>query len=139
MTCARSTYAQPLTVESRARLVKVLNRLHVREQLAAVDKVHHQIEFVRRLEREMQRHEEGMPHLLQNASLGFDVLGVVLLDDRLLVHHFHSVDSLGVFLAHLNHLSKAAIARSDKPAISHTHLPFPITFNKSKSSNPILL
>jgi hypothetical protein len=82
----------------------------VREELAAVDKVHDEVELVGRLERHVQRHEKRVAHLLQNAALGLDVLGVVLLDNDLLVHDLHGIDAFGVLLGDLNHFAERALA-----------------------------
>lgn len=151
--CSRSSF----TIESSSRFVKVLYGLHVRKQFAAVHKVHHKIEFVRRLKRHVQRHQERMPHSLQYASLGLDVFGVVFLDDRFLVHDFHRIDSFRVLLAHLNNLTRKPLIdieyslnhHQSRRALSYyiyvndeltwPNEPLPITFNKSKSSMPILL
>ncbi len=57
-------------VEAGTPLTKLLVLAQMVEQLTAIEKVHHEVELSRCLERVLKLHDEGTVDLFQNVSLG---------------------------------------------------------------------
>lgn len=67
---------------------------HEATHLAPVDVVEDKVELVRRLEGEVEAHQERVVQVLQqHVALGHDVVALVALQDHLLLQHLHATRS----------------------------------------------
>ncbi|KAI3482758.1 hypothetical protein L1887_54514 [Cichorium endivia] len=80
------------------------------EELTAVDKRQHEVQLVRTLEREFERHDERIVDLRQHGALGQRVRHLGARHNVRLADGLERVDARRVALAHLHHLAKAALA-----------------------------
>ena len=98
-------------VEPAPVLVKLSFPLQMVEELSAIHETHHEVQFVGGLEGKFQGDDEWVVHQSENGPLSKDVRnlsgsrGDISFSNRL-----ESVYPLGVFLPHLHHLSKRALA-----------------------------
>ena len=98
-------------IEPASILIELPFSLEVVEEFSAVHEAHHEVQFVRGLEGELERDDEWVVYQGENCSLRKDVgnlsgpRGDVGFSDRL-----ESVYPLSVFLPHLHHLSKRTLA-----------------------------
>src|SRR5882757_2488917 len=98
-------------VEPAPVLIELSFPLQVIEQLSAVHKAHHEVQFVWGLERKFEGDDERVVHQSENGPLGKDMgnlsgaRGDVGFSDRL-----ESVYPLSVFLADLHYLTERTLA-----------------------------
>jgi len=98
-------------IEPAPVLIKLSFPLQMVEQLSAVHKAHHEVQFVRGLEGEFEGDNEWIVHQSENCPLGEDVGnlsgsgGDVGLSDRL-----EGVYPLSVFFPYLHYLSERTLA-----------------------------
>ena len=87
------------------------------QQLAAVHKVHHEVDFAGCLEGVVQRRDERMAHVAQDVAFGQGVAYVVGLEQELFAQHLHGIDGVRVFLEHLKHLERMSGHRQGRTSV----------------------
>ena len=97
-------------VKLHLSLVKHGLPLEMIENLAAVQKVHDEIDLALGLKGKVQAADKGVPHLAQHIALHKRVRDIVGVDEKLFPQRLHGVDALGENVAHLIDAPKAALA-----------------------------
>lgn len=102
-------------VELGAVLLEFAFLLKMPEELTTGHVVGDEVEIRRRLEGELEPHDEGRvrrrcPH--KDIALSYRVCNFLLLDNDLLGQHLHGVDTTGILLAHLVDLTESTLFAS---------------------------